>query len=180
MAFLGGTIGNLLPAERAEFLAGDARRAGAGDWLLLGTDLVKDPAVLVPAYDDAAGVTAEFNRNVLRVINRELGADFDPEAFDHVAVWDADHEWIEMRLRATGGRCGVRVLDLTGRLRRGGGAAHRGVGEVPPGGDRRGAGRGRLRHRGVLDRPGRALRRHAGAGAVSLFTRLGRAGRVIR
>jgi dimethylhistidine N-methyltransferase/ergothioneine biosynthesis protein EgtC len=100
VAFLGGTIGNLLPAERAKFLAGLRGVLNAGEWLLLGTDLVKDPGVLVPAYDDAAGVTAEFNRNVLQVLNRELGADFDVTAFRHIAVWDADHEWIEMRLRA--------------------------------------------------------------------------------
>ncbi len=100
VAFLGGTIGNLLPAERAEFLAELRAALEPGDWLLLGTDLVKDPAVLVAAYDDAAGVTAEFNRNVLRVLNRELGADFDVDAFRHVALWDAGQEWIEMRLRA--------------------------------------------------------------------------------
>ncbi|MFI7607796.1 L-histidine N(alpha)-methyltransferase [Micromonospora sp. NPDC049366] len=98
--FLGGTIGNLLPAERAAFLTSMRAALESGDWLLVGTDLVKDPSVVVPAYDDAAGVTAEFNRNVLRVVNRELGADFDPEAFTHVARWDAAHEWIEMRLRA--------------------------------------------------------------------------------
>ncbi|RLP87781.1 MULTISPECIES: L-histidine N(alpha)-methyltransferase [unclassified Micromonospora] len=112
VAFLGGTIGNLLPAERAEFLAAMRDALEVGDWLLLGTDLVKDPSVIVPAYDDAAGVTAEFNRNVLHVINRELGADFDPEAFEHVARWDPDHEWIEMRLRATR-PMRARVLDLT-------------------------------------------------------------------
>ncbi|MEV7328040.1 L-histidine N(alpha)-methyltransferase [Micromonospora sp. NPDC093244] len=112
VAFLGGTIGNLLPAERAEFLAAMRAALEVGDWLLLGTDLVKDPSVVVPAYDDAAGVTAEFNRNVLRVINRELGADFDPEAFAHVALWDSEHEWIEMRLRATRPMT-VRVLDLS-------------------------------------------------------------------
>ncbi|MFF3865934.1 L-histidine N(alpha)-methyltransferase [Micromonospora sp. NPDC001898] len=109
--FLGGTIGNLLPAERAGFLAGMRAALEPGDWLLLGTDLVKDPAVIVPAYDDAAGVTAEFNRNVLRVVNRELGADFDPEAFTHVALWDPEREWIEMRLRAERPQR-VRVLDL--------------------------------------------------------------------
>jgi L-histidine N-alpha-methyltransferase len=67
---------------------------------LLGTDLVKDESVLVDAYDDAAGVTAAFNKNVLSVVNRELGADFDPDDFAHVALWDAEAEWIEMRLRA--------------------------------------------------------------------------------
>ncbi|MGW7378117.1 L-histidine N(alpha)-methyltransferase [Streptomyces sp. NPDC054794] len=100
IAFLGGTIGNLLPAERAEFLASVRQLMSPGDTLLLGTDLVKDERVLVRAYDDAAGVTAEFNKNVLAVINRELGADFDPDAFEHVARWDAQHEWIEMRLRS--------------------------------------------------------------------------------
>jgi len=100
VAFLGGTIGNLLPVERAEFLASVRALLSPGDALLLGTDLVKDEKVLVSAYDDAAGVTAEFNKNVLTVVNRELGADFDPAAFDHVALWDAENDWIEMRLRS--------------------------------------------------------------------------------
>ncbi len=101
VAFLGGTIGNLLPAERAKFLGALRDNLEAGEWLLLGTDLVKDRDTLVRAYDDEAGVTAEFNRNVLHVLNRELGADFDVAAFEHVAVWNAEEEWIEMRLRAT-------------------------------------------------------------------------------
>ncbi|GHD88114.1 L-histidine N(alpha)-methyltransferase [Streptomyces naganishii] len=100
LAFLGGTIGNLLPAERAAFLERVRGLLSPGDALLLGTDLVKDEDVLVRAYDDAAGVTAAFNKNVLAVVNRELGADFDPDAFDHVALWDAGNEWIEMRLRS--------------------------------------------------------------------------------
>ncbi|MFF4019646.1 L-histidine N(alpha)-methyltransferase [Streptomyces sp. NPDC001843] len=100
VAFLGGTLGNLLPAERAAFLASVRALLSPGDALLLGTDLVKDEGVLVRAYDDAAGVTAEFNKNVLSVVNRELGADFDPGAFEHVALWDAGNEWIEMRLRS--------------------------------------------------------------------------------
>ncbi|MEU0965359.1 L-histidine N(alpha)-methyltransferase [Streptomyces sp. NPDC005917] len=100
LAFLGGTIGNLLPAERAGFLASVRGLLAPGDALLLGTDLVKDEDVLVRAYDDAAGVTAEFNKNVLAVVDRELGADFDPDSFDHVALWDTDEEWIEMRLRS--------------------------------------------------------------------------------
>ncbi|MDW4910117.1 L-histidine N(alpha)-methyltransferase [Streptomyces sp. ADMS] len=100
VAFLGGTIGNLLPAERATFLSSVRSLLSPGDALLLGTDLVKDESVLVPAYDDTAGVTAAFNKNVLTVVNRELGADFDPDAFDHVALWDSGNEWIEMRLRS--------------------------------------------------------------------------------
>ncbi|MGH3939230.1 MAG: L-histidine N(alpha)-methyltransferase [Pseudonocardiaceae bacterium] len=100
VAFLGGTIGNLLPAERAKFFTALHAVLEPGELLLLGAGLVTDPAVLVPAYDDAAGVTAEFNRNVLQVLNRELGADFDIAAFDHVAVWNVEREWIEMRLRA--------------------------------------------------------------------------------
>ncbi|MYS93540.1 MULTISPECIES: L-histidine N(alpha)-methyltransferase [Streptomyces] len=113
VAFLGGTVGNLLPAERAAFLANVRALLAPGDALLLGTDLVKDEEVLVRAYDDAAGVTAAFNKNVLTVINRELGADFEPAAFDHVALWDAEHEWIEMRLRsATAQTVKVPALDL--------------------------------------------------------------------
>jgi L-histidine N-alpha-methyltransferase len=100
-AFLGGTIGNLEPGPRAAFLADLRDSTAVGDWLLLGTDLVKDTAVLVPAYDDSAGVTARFNKNVLEVINRELAADFDPDQFEHVALWDPDAEWIELRLRST-------------------------------------------------------------------------------
>ncbi|MFI6080160.1 L-histidine N(alpha)-methyltransferase [Streptomyces sp. NPDC051217] len=100
VAFLGGTIGNLLPDERADFLASVRAMLVPGDALLLGTDLVKDESVLVKAYDDASGVTAAFNKNVLAVVDRELGADFDPADFDHVALWDSDQRWIEMRLRA--------------------------------------------------------------------------------
>jgi L-histidine Nalpha-methyltransferase len=101
LAFLGSTIGNFHPDERATLLGATATVLEPGEWLLLGTDLVKDPGVLVAAYDDAQGVTAEFNRNVLHVLNRELGADFDVDAFEHVARWDADQEWVEMRLRAS-------------------------------------------------------------------------------
>jgi L-histidine N-alpha-methyltransferase len=100
VVFLGGTIGNFPPGSRRRFLREIARLLGPEDHLLMGTDLVKDPQVLTQAYDDAQGVTAEFNRNLLRVLNRELQADFDPEDFDHVALFDREHEWIEMRLRA--------------------------------------------------------------------------------
>jgi L-histidine N-alpha-methyltransferase len=96
-AFLGGTIGNFYPLERSMLLE---RLGGLGDWLLIGTDLVKDAAVIEAAYNDDGGVTAEFNRNVLRVLNRELDAEFEPEEFEHVARFDRDNEWIEMRLRA--------------------------------------------------------------------------------
>ncbi len=99
IAFIGSTIGNLEPADRAAFLAQVGAALRPGDTFLLGADLVKDTGRLLRAYDDAAGVTAEFNRNVLVVVNRELDADFAVEEFEHVARWDAQHEWIEMRLR---------------------------------------------------------------------------------
>jgi L-histidine N-alpha-methyltransferase len=101
-AFLGGTIGNLYPEERLDFLAGLRTAMGPEDRLLIGTDLVKDQGVLEAAYNDAQGVTAEFNRNILRVLNDGLGADFDPDAFEHVAFFDEASSWIEMRLRANG------------------------------------------------------------------------------
>ena len=100
VAFLGGTIGNFNPALRAEFLRTLAATLRPDETLLLGTDLVKDPGRLVRAYDDAAGVTAAFNKNVLEVMNRELGADFNADEFAHVAHWNPDDEWIEMRLEA--------------------------------------------------------------------------------
>ena len=111
--FLGGTIGNLHPRARAPFLRAVASLLGEGDRLLLGTDLVGDVARLEAAYDDAAGVTAAFNLNVLTVLNRELAPDFDPATFAHVAFYDATNDWIEMRLRSCR-RQSVRVeaLDL--------------------------------------------------------------------
>jgi L-histidine N-alpha-methyltransferase len=99
VAFLGGTIGNLRPEQRSRFYFDLNCTMAADDHLLLGTDLLKDPARIVAAYDDRAGVTAAFNRNVLSVLNRELDADFDPHGFDHVARWNESEEWIEMRLR---------------------------------------------------------------------------------
>ncbi|QGK69863.1 L-histidine N(alpha)-methyltransferase [Allosaccharopolyspora coralli] len=111
VAFLGGTIGNLLPNERAEFLTSVRGALTTGECLLVGTDLVKSQDRLVRAYDDAAGVTAEFNRNVLAVLNRELDADFPVENFTHRAVWNAEQEWIEMRLRAEAA-VSVRVREL--------------------------------------------------------------------
>jgi len=101
VAFLGSTIGNLTPGPRAEFLSALSDTLQPGDSLLLGTDLVKDARRLVRAYDDSAGVTAAFNRNVLAVVNRELGADFDLAAFEHVARWNTAEERIEMWLRAS-------------------------------------------------------------------------------
>ncbi|MFJ3974067.1 L-histidine N(alpha)-methyltransferase [Streptomyces sp. NPDC090021] len=113
VVFLGGTVGNLLPPERAVFLSAVRSMLSPGDALLMGTDLVKDEAVLVTAYDDARGVTAEFNKNVLAVINRELDADFHTADFEHVAVWNREQEWIEMRLRARSElTVKVRALDL--------------------------------------------------------------------
>ena len=113
VAFLGGTVGNLLPGPRSEFLRDVAAMLGPDDYLLLGTDLVKDVARLEAAYDDAQGVTAEFNKNALYVINRELDADFDVDAFEHVAFFDTRREWIEMRLRSTRAQTvRVRALEL--------------------------------------------------------------------
>jgi L-histidine Nalpha-methyltransferase len=100
IAFLGGTIGNLYPYQRRSFMCRIAALMFPGDHFLLGTDLIKDPARLEAAYDDAEGVTAEFNKNVLEVLNRELGADFDLDAFDHVARYDRDEERMDIRLRS--------------------------------------------------------------------------------
>lgn len=110
-AFLGSSIGNLTGEQRAQFLETLHGLLGTGEALLLGADLVKDPARLELAYNDSRGVTAEFNKNVLNVINRELGGDFDPARFTHVARWDAENEWIEMLLRSDVDQR-VRVADI--------------------------------------------------------------------
>ncbi len=99
--FLAGTIGNLHPGEVSTFLRKVAELLAPGDGFLLGVDLVKDPARLEAAYDDAAGVTAAFNKNLLHRVNRELGADFDVDGFDHVATWDAENAWVDIRLRCS-------------------------------------------------------------------------------
>lgn len=113
VAFLGGTIGNFRPAVRAGFYRQLAATLGPDDAFLIGIDLLKDPATIVAAYDDAAGVTAEFNRNALRVLNHELQADFDLTAFEHVARWSPEDRWIEMHLRtATAQQVRVEALDL--------------------------------------------------------------------
>ncbi|HEV7864382.1 MAG TPA: L-histidine N(alpha)-methyltransferase [Acidimicrobiia bacterium] len=101
IAFLGSTIGNLTPEQRAVFLAEIRAGLEPGDTFLLGTDLVKDIGRLEAAYDDSAGITAAFNRNLLHRLNRELDADFAPDRFRHVAVFDTEREWIEMRLRSS-------------------------------------------------------------------------------
>lgn len=120
IAFLGGTIGNLSPTVRRQFLADLVNTMQPGDAFLVGTDLVKDRCRLVAAYDDAAGVTAAFNRNVLDVVNRELDADFDPASFDHVARFDEENSWIEMRLRSrTTQRVTLGSLDLTVDFKKG-------------------------------------------------------------
>jgi len=111
--FLGGTIGNFPPGSRRRFLRSLGTVLGRDGHLLLGTDLVKDPRIIEAAYDDSAGVTAQFNLNVLHVVNRELGANFDVDAFEHVAFFDREREWIEMRLRATAPQhVRVEALDL--------------------------------------------------------------------
>jgi L-histidine N-alpha-methyltransferase len=98
IAFLGSTVGNRDAAARQRLLSGLRGLLGDGDRLLVGMDLVKNLSTLEAAYDDAAGVTAEFNRNILRVVNRELRADFRPEAFRHVARWNDAASRIEMHL----------------------------------------------------------------------------------
>jgi L-histidine N-alpha-methyltransferase len=114
VAFLGGTIGNLYPGERREFLTRIAGLFGPGDHLLLGTDLVKETGRLEAAYNDDAGVTAEFNKNVLAVLNRELGADFDLDGFEHVARFDAREERMDIRLRSLAEQSvSISDLDLT-------------------------------------------------------------------
>jgi dimethylhistidine N-methyltransferase len=114
ITFLGSTIGNLDPAERREFYRMLRAGLGPADAFLLGADLVKDRDVLVRAYDDSQGVTAQFNKNVLNVINRELGADFDPDSFAHVALWNEEEERIEMHLRSQYAQTvKVRALDLS-------------------------------------------------------------------
>jgi L-histidine Nalpha-methyltransferase len=115
VALLGGTIGNFPPGTRRGVLTKIAGLLSAGDRLVLGTDLVKDPHVIEAAYNDTAGVTAEFNRNLLHVVNRELDADFAPDSFTHVAFYDRRHDWMEMRLRATRA-CSVLVGDLDLRV----------------------------------------------------------------
>jgi len=101
IAFLGGTIGNLYPGPRRDFLGRIRALLDPGDHLLLGTDLIKDRARLELAYDDPGGVTAEFNKNVLHVLNREFDGDFDPECFEHVARFDEREERMDIRLRST-------------------------------------------------------------------------------
>jgi L-histidine N-alpha-methyltransferase len=120
VAFLGGTIGNIHPDARAPFLRAIRGLLRPGDRLLMGTDLVKDPARLRAAYDDPAGVTAAFNLNILNVINRELGADFDLDRFEHVALYDEADAWIEMRLRSLADQTvHIRDLDLDVRFAEG-------------------------------------------------------------
>jgi L-histidine Nalpha-methyltransferase len=100
IALLGGTIGNFQPQQRAGFLRRIAHLLDPGDRFLLGTDLVKDRATLEAAYNDSQGATAEFNKNVLSVLNNELGADFDRDTFEHVARWDPENLWMDIRLRS--------------------------------------------------------------------------------
>jgi L-histidine Nalpha-methyltransferase len=115
VAFLGSTIGNLPPPVRARFLDDLAGTLGPGDVLLLGVDLVKSPERILAAYDDPGGVTAAFSRNVLRVLNGRLGADFDPDAFEHVPRWNAAEEWVDIRLRARSAQT-VRIARLDLRV----------------------------------------------------------------
>ncbi|WP_129844112.1 L-histidine N(alpha)-methyltransferase [Streptomyces sp. RFCAC02] len=120
MAFLGSTVGNLDTEQRAAFLSRLRGALTGGDAVLLGVDLVKDPARMVRAYDDQQGVTADFDKNLLTVLNRELGADFEPGAFDHRAVWNPEEERMEMRLRArVPVSVALKAMDLTVDFARG-------------------------------------------------------------
>ena len=120
VVFLGGTIGNLRPNERKNFLTDIAVMMDPGDYFLLGTDLVKDSEILCKAYDDSLGVTADFNLNILNVLNRELGADFDLSQFSHVAVYNDEMDWIEMRLRSlTSQKIFISKLDMYVELEQG-------------------------------------------------------------
>jgi L-histidine Nalpha-methyltransferase len=113
IALLGGTIGNFAPQQRAGFLRRISNLLGPEDRFLLGTDLVKDPETLEAAYNDSRGVTAEFNKNVLSVLNRELAADFDLGAFEHVARWDPENLWVDIRLRSLANQVvNVSALDM--------------------------------------------------------------------
>ncbi len=159
VAFLGGTIGNLAPEERARFLATIASGLAPGDSLLLGTDLVKPVDRLLAAYDDEQGVTAAFNRNVLLVLNRELDATFDPDDFEHRALWNAETEWIEMRLRARSDlKVEVRRARHGDPVRGGRGHPHRDQRQVPPGAGGAGARGGRTAPGPLVDRPRGRLR----------------------
>ena len=163
VALLGGTIGNFPPGSRRRLLRDIAALLGPDDRLLLGTDLVKDPAVLEAAYDDSAGVTAEFNRNVLHVLNRELDADFPLDGFEHVAFFDRRNEWIEMRLRASRASSRPRRRPRPRRRARGRrGDPHRDQREVHPHPPRRG-----LRRR----RPATRRLAHGRAGALRALAR---------
>lgn len=104
IAFLGSTVGNFDQPTALAFIRSIATGMRSGDRLLLGLDLVKSPAVLHAAYNDAAGITAAFNRNVLHVLNRELGASFDPDAFEHIATYRPELQQIEMYLAARRGQ----------------------------------------------------------------------------
>jgi L-histidine N-alpha-methyltransferase len=120
VAFLGSTIGNLQRDQASSFLGHVTKMIGNDGYFLLGTDLVKDRAVLEAAYNDSEGVTADFNRNVLRVINRHLDGDFDPEAFEHLAVFNATEERMEIYLESTSAQAvHVSALDLDVSFARG-------------------------------------------------------------
>ena len=159
IAFLGGTIGNFAPSSARSFLARVANLLGPGDHFLLGTDLIKDRATLEAAYNDSAGVTAAFNMNVLDVLNRELGADFDPERFEHVAFWD-DENLFDRHPPALAARdsSSTHATRHARRLRAQRGDAHRDLDQVPPRGARGDLRRGRSRDDRLVDRPRRPLR----------------------
>jgi L-histidine N-alpha-methyltransferase len=118
--YIGSSIGNFSPADALEILRGVRAQLLPGDSLLLGTDMVKDVDTLLAAYDDAAGVTARFNKNVLVRINRDLDANFNPKLFRHRARWNEQHSRIEMHLESLlTQKVVLRALDLEVRFVRG-------------------------------------------------------------
>ena len=168
IALLGGTIGNFAPHQRAGFLRRIANLLDEEDRFLLGTDLVKDAATLEAAYNDSAGVTAEFNKNVLAVLNHELGADFDIDSFEHVARWDPENLWVDIRLRSQANQVvNVRSAGHAGPLRRGRGDAHRDLDQVPAPRARGDLRRGRPRADRLVDGPRGAVRAVVGTSGVT-------------
>ena len=174
VVYIGSSIGNFEPHQAAKLLRRVRAGLRTGDGFLLGVDLAKEKSTLLAAYDDESGVTAAFNRNLLVRLNRELDAEFDPEAFAHCAVWNEAQSRIEMHLRSRDAqRVPLGALGLTCRFCRGREHPHREQLQIPSGAGRSTAGRGRIPHRGNMDGCARMVRGVPGARGVAarLFRR---------